>query len=111
MKLTCLSEATDKMPTRPLGKTGHKVSILSLGGQGALETHQGRRKDMIDIDDKVPQYLQDILFDPQTSGGPLMAVPEKLALKLLKELHDAGVKEAAIIGEVAAGPKGRITVK
>ena len=49
MKLSCISEATDKMPTRPLGKTGHKVSILSLGGQGALENQKGKHKDMIDI--------------------------------------------------------------
>jgi len=49
MKLTCLSEASDKMPTRQLGKTGHKVSILSLGGQGALETHKGKHKEMVEI--------------------------------------------------------------
>jgi aryl-alcohol dehydrogenase-like predicted oxidoreductase len=32
-----LSAKKAKMPTRPLGKTGKKVGILSLGGQGALE--------------------------------------------------------------------------
>jgi hypothetical protein len=31
------SKATSAMPTRNLGKTGHKVGIFSLGGQAALE--------------------------------------------------------------------------
>jgi selenide,water dikinase len=78
---------------------------------GGLHRNRDFRKNMIDIDEKVPQYLQDILFDPQTSGGLLMAVPEKKASRLLKELQAAGIKEATIIGEVVAGPKGRITVK
>jgi selenide,water dikinase len=78
---------------------------------GGLHRNRDFRKNMIEIDDEVPQYLQDILFDPQTSGGLLMAVPEKLSSKLVKELHAAGIKEAAIIGEVVTGLKGRITVK
>jgi len=78
---------------------------------GGLHRNRDFRKDMIDIDDKVPQYLQDILFDPQTSGGLLIAVPEKKASKLLKELHTAGIKEATIIGKVVAGPKGRIQIR
>ena len=36
------------MPKRPLGKTGYKVSIISLGGQGSLET-QGDDDNCIDI--------------------------------------------------------------
>jgi selenide,water dikinase len=77
---------------------------------GGLGRNRDFRKDMVDIDKKVPQYLQDIFFDPQTSGGLLIAVPKAKALKLLKKLHSAGVAEAAIIGEVAAEPKGRIKV-
>jgi selenide,water dikinase len=77
---------------------------------GGLHRNRDFRKDMIDIDSKVPQYLQDILYDPQTSGGLLIAVPEKKAQKLLERLHKAGVKDAAIIGEVAAENKGRIRV-
>ncbi len=78
---------------------------------GGLHRNRDFRKDMVDIDSKVPQYLQDILFDPQTSGGLLIAVPEKKAPKLLEKLHKEGVNDAAIIGEVAADNKGRIIVK
>jgi selenide,water dikinase len=75
-----------------------------------LHRNRDFRRDMVDIDVKVPQYLQDILFDPQTSGGLFIAVPEKKAQKLLERLHKEGVSDAAIIGEVVAENKGRIRV-
>jgi len=51
-----------------------------------------------------------ILFDAQTSGGLLISVPGSQAPTLLKRLHQEGVKEAAIIGEVVAQPKGKIVI-
>jgi selenide, water dikinase len=78
---------------------------------GGTERNRDFRKNMVDIDKKVPQYLQDILFDPQTSGGLLIAVPKAKASRLLKRLHEEGVTEAAIIGGVVAEPKGRIRVR
>jgi selenide,water dikinase len=43
--------------------------------------------------------MQDIMYDPQTSGGLLIAVAEKDAAKLHHELVESGVS-AAIIGYV-----------
>ena len=77
---------------------------------GGLHRNRDFRKGMVDIAKNVPQYLEDILFDPQTSGGLLIAVPERKAPGLLERLHQEGVSEAAIIGEVAAEPRGRIRV-
>jgi len=83
--------------------------------QGMVPGGTGRnrdfRKNMVDIGKKVPQYLQNILFDPQTSGGLLIALPEKKAPKLLEKLRKEGMNEAVIIGEVVAEPKGRIKVR
>jgi selenide,water dikinase len=78
---------------------------------GGLHRNRDFRKSMVDIDSCVPQYLQDILFDPQTSGGLLICVPETKASRLLERLHAEGVTEAAIIGGVVAEPKGRIIVR
>jgi selenide,water dikinase len=78
---------------------------------GGLHRNRDFRKGMVEMDAKVPQYLQDILYDPQTSGGLLIAVPEAKADRLLKKLHADGVKEAVIIGKVVAKPSGRIQVK
>jgi selenide,water dikinase len=78
---------------------------------GGLHRNRDFRKNMVDIAQGVPQYLEDILFDPQTSGGLLISVPEPKASRLLERLHDEGIAEPAIIGEVVAEPKGRIIVK
>ena len=52
-----------------------------------------------------------ILFDPQTSGGLLISLTDRLYVKLLRMLHDAGIPEAAIIGEITEEHAGRILVK
>jgi selenide,water dikinase len=77
---------------------------------GGLGRNRDFRQHMVDIDKKVPKYLRDILFDPQTSGGLLISVPGARASGLLKKLHAAGIVESTIIGEVVAEPKGRIKV-
>lgn len=61
------------------------------------------------FDKAIEPYQQDLLFDPQTSGGLLMAAPADRAQKLLDALLDSG-EDAAIIGEVTAGD-GIITIQ
>jgi selenide,water dikinase len=78
---------------------------------GGLHRNRDFRKSMIDIAEGIPRYLEDILFDPQTSGGLLITVPAPKAAELLDKMHTEGVTEAAIIGEVVAEPKGKIVVK
>ena len=48
----------------------------------------------------VPLALEDILYDPQTSGGLLMALEQSAAQDCLRELQEAGV-QAAIVGYAA----------
>jgi len=48
----------------------------------------------------LPAWHQEIVYDPQTSGGLLIAVPESSGENLLKALKDAGVDQAQIIGKV-----------
>jgi len=78
---------------------------------GGLSRNRDFRKDMVEIASGVPDYLMDILFDPQTSGGLLISVPGNKAAGLLKRMHQEGIKEADIIGEIVAEPKGRIIVR
>ncbi len=42
-----------------------------------------------------------LLYDPQTSGGLLIAVPEKNANHLLLELENGGDIYSRIVGEVS----------
>ena len=77
---------------------------------GGLHRNREFRLNMVEINKEVPDYLNDILFDPQTSGGLLISVSEEKTPVLLERMHQEGIEEAAIIGEVVAEPKGRIIV-
>ena len=59
----------------------------------------------------IPDYQQDILFDPQTSGGLLIALDPKDAERLVKKLHQTGVPQAAVIGKLINQPKSKIQVR
>lgn len=54
----------------------------------------------IHLDDGVPQHIQDILFDPQTSGGLLISVPQNQVDSLLDYYQQHLTVEFAMIGEV-----------
>lgn len=49
----------------------------------------------------LPAWHEQIVFDPQTSGGLLAAVPEGEAQPAIDALHHSGVTAAGIIGHVA----------
>ena len=55
--------------------------------------------EMVDLPDTVPLAVQDILYDPQTSGGMLMALPEAKADALLSAF-DGKCPGAAVVGRV-----------
>jgi len=48
----------------------------------------------------LPGWHSEIVFDPQTSGGLMVAVPAEQASGLLEALHQADIQHAMIIGEV-----------
>jgi len=52
---------------------------------------------------------EQLLYDPQTSGGLLLAIPQSEADKLIAALTAAGIQTAVQVGEVTEGPYG-ITV-
>ena len=63
------------------------------------------------IADRVPAHMRDILFDPQTSGGLLISLAPRKAKLLLDRLQQAGMEDAAIVGEVASKPEGMVVVR
>jgi len=59
----------------------------------------------------LPDWVSDIVFDPQTSGGLLISVTSSKAAGLLRSLKRAGITDAAIIGEAVKSPRGTLTVR
>ena len=53
---------------------------------------------------------EELLFDPQTSGGLLLSVPSEQAGDLVQRLKQNGVQDAVVIGEVLAGKEPSIVI-
>ncbi len=87
---------------------------LEYAGMGLVPagTYNNRefRECMVDFAPSVDRLVQDVLFDPQTSGGLLICVDRENAYELLEKLKEKGMANAAIIGDVATEPKERIVV-
>lgn len=87
------------------------VALASMGliPAGAYKNRDFRRA-MVSFSPDVPLALQDIFFDPQTSGGLLISIETAHAEPLLRALHDAGLETSAVIGEVLDDFAERIAV-
>ena len=77
----------------------------------AAYNNRNFRGAFVDFGTSVAQRVQDLLFDPQTSGGLLIAVAAKEAERLVDALKAKGIESAAIVGEVVAEPVERIIVE
>jgi selenide,water dikinase len=94
----------------PLFPETLQYAAMGLIPAGAYRNRDFRRF-MVDFASSVDRALQDVLFDPQTSGGLLICVAPEIAEELLKDLKAKGIKDAAIVGEVVTEPKERIIVE
>ena len=102
-----------------VGISFHTASIpffpeaVQFANQGLCPAGLFRNRDFyskrVRIGAGIPQYMQDILFDPQTSGGLLICVEPGKAQLLRDRLQQNGL-DAAIIGDVVAEPSNVIAV-
>ncbi len=78
---------------------------------GAIERNREYSAQFIQRAKDVGEDMETILYDPQTSGGLLMAIEEKKSKALLGELLRRGVGRAAVVGRITAKSKGKIRLK
>jgi selenide,water dikinase len=64
----------------------------------------------VDLPDAAEPARLDLLFDPQTSGGLLVALPPEMAEELVARLAAEGEPEGRVIGVFRTGG-GRIRVR
>jgi selenide,water dikinase len=98
---------SDAVPFFPEAKGLAEIGLIP----GGLHRNREFRLNMVEINREVPNYLADILFDPQTSGGLLISVPGPEAESLRDRMHQEGIEEAAIIGEIVTEPKCKVFVR
>jgi len=75
---------------------------LALEGYitGGCKRNRTYLADKVQVVASVPQDVNEVAFDPQTSGGLLIAVPAHGVEGLARDLLAEGVLTAAVIGEV-----------
>ena len=96
----------NKVPILPESLEYAAMGLLPAG----LYKNREFRQAMVDISPSVDTFIQDILFDPQTSGGLLICVARESADDLVAKLRQKGMDKTAIIGKALPEPKGRIVV-
>ena len=77
---------------------------------GGLNNNRDFAECMVGYDERVPQDLRALLFDPQTAGGLLISVASEDSEQLTRSLNAAGVP-AVKIGEVLTRTKPLIMIR
>jgi selenide,water dikinase len=97
----------EKIPIMPEAKDYALMGLIPAGSYATKRFCEH----VVTINPQVERVLTDLVFDPQTSGGLAISIAPHHADDCLKELKDAGVSSAAIIGEVTADhPEGKLQV-
>jgi selenide,water dikinase len=96
----------EALPYIPAAATYADEYLLTAAGQRnrnrTMEFVSGNSDSKKNIDvDHLPFAVQELLFDPQTSGGLLIAVAPGEAEELVSSIRQNGDTNAVIIGEVA----------
>lgn len=67
--------------------------------------------DRLHLDPGLGEWDQELLLDPQTSGGLLVALPADRAEGLAAALREQGLQRCAVVGHVEAAPSPAIHVR
>jgi selenide,water dikinase len=93
--VTLVFEESD-LPLLPGALEMCRAGMIPGGGRRNREFFGPRTS----INDEISDAMAELAFDPQTSGGLLIALPEDDATALLAELQQGGNLDAAIVGRV-----------
>ena len=93
----------------PYHKEAFEFAEMGFIPAGAYRNRQFAEKGVY-APESISRAMQDIMYDPQTSGGLLIAVSENDAAKLYHELTESGVP-AAVIGFVTEAQEHSIILK
>jgi len=75
---------------------------------GAIERNQEYAMAWVRVADTAGEKNLPILYDPQTSGGLLIALPEKTAQPFVEEMHECGHTSTSIIGRIVQKDAGKL---
>ena len=84
------------------------VEALARAGvrTGAAVRNWDSYGEVVSLPAGLESWRRDVLCDPQTSGGLLIAVAPQDAARVLAMAREAGFADAAVVGDLAAGEAG-----
>ena len=116
-----LGHACEMIEGEPLGlklfieKVPLMQEVMDFARMGMVPggTHRNRsfREDFVVNLGSLDPVLIDILFDPQTSGGLLVAVEQEQASFVVERFREKGAETTSVIGEFVAEPAGKIVIQ
>jgi AhpD family alkylhydroperoxidase len=99
--------ACDELPLLP--------GVRECAGEGifpgAMERNRESSAQAMVADEGISPGMLDLCFDPQTSGGLLIAAAPAAAMALVARLRSEAVTAATIIGRVVGPGSGRVRVR
>ncbi len=78
---------------------------------GAVERNREYASQRVSRDADVGADWETLLYDPQTSGGLLIAIAEDMKNELVNRLKSQGVEHAAVVGRITEPSQGKINIK
>jgi selenide,water dikinase len=83
-----------------------KLGLVTGGGHSNRQFFSCR----VDADTRALGFLDDLLYDPQTSGGLLISLSSDKAQSLVEALKAQAQMDAWIVGQVVKGPPGKMQI-
>lgn len=100
-----------KLRYRALPVHPHVVAMYSRGeSTGSNRPNEELCTKGLSVEAPLSRQEREVLFDPQTSGGLVIALPAGEADELVARLRAAGVSAASVVGETAEAEEASVTV-
>jgi selenide,water dikinase len=78
---------------------------------GAIERNKEYAAQYVEVREGISEEVEIALYDPQTSGGLLIAIKEDQGEEFIMKLRERGLHAASIIGRIAAESEGKIVLR
>ncbi len=78
---------------------------------GGLYRNRNFRIAQVEKAPSCPDWIFDVCFDPQTAGGLFFSLPAAKAQALVETMRQAGIADAAVVGDVISGHPGKILIE
>ena len=108
-EMAAASGVTIVVESRSLPVIDGVLGLISQNKSGGMNTNREHFGPGIGFDGSVPEDLRDLMFDPQTSGGLLVAVASEAAAEVSAALTKAGI-QGFFVGTVTGGGSRQLSV-